>query len=346
MVFSTNFLNRVATASVVTAAVTIGPFFTAIAQAETLNGAGATFPAPLYERYAQEVRKKNPDVSINYQAIGSGGGIRQFIAGTVDFGGSDAAMKDDEIAKVKNGVILVPTAGGAVSVVYNLPGVSNLKLSRKTLPGIFSGQITSWSDPQIKADNPGVNLPSTPIKPVVRADGSGTTFIFTNHLSSISPYFKGRIGANTAPKWTISGALKGKGNPGVANFVKNTQGAIGYVEYTYAVANKLNSAQVQNKQGQFISPSLQTANQALSTVNFPDNFRVFADDPGQGYPIVGLTWIMVYKNYPNAAKGAAVKKFVNWALTDGQNINDDLNYTRIPAPVAQKVIQTVNSNVK
>lgn len=347
MKLSANVLNRVVTASAVTAVVAAGPVFTAIAQqAQTINGAGATFPAPLYERYAREIKKKYPNMGVNYQGVGSGAGIRQFIAGTVDFGASDAAMTDADIAKVSRGAILVPTAGGAVSVVYNVPGVNNLKLSRKTLPGIFSGQIKNWNDPQIKADNPGANLPSQPIKPIVRADSSGTTFILTNHLAAISPYFKGRVGANTAPKWTISNILKGKGNPGVANLVSRTPGSIGYVEYAFALSNKLNSAQIQNKAGQYVAPSLQTANQALSTVNFPDNYRVFVNDPGQGYPIVGLTWLLVYKNYPNAAKGTAVKNFVNWALTDGQQYNDDLNYTRIPAPVANKVIQTVNSNLK
>ncbi|ARV58166.1 phosphate ABC transporter substrate-binding protein PstS [Nostocales cyanobacterium HT-58-2] len=346
MKFSTTVLNRVVSACAVTGVVTFGPIFTAIAQAETINGAGATFPAPLYERYAREVKKKYPDLGVNYQAVGSGAGIRQVISGTVDFGGSDAAMKDEEIAKVKNGVILVPTAGGAVSVVYNIPGVKELKLSRKVLPGIFSGQITNWNDPQIKADNPGVNLPNQPIKAVVRADSSGTSFIFSNHLATISPYFKGRIGASTTPNWTISNVLKGKGNPGVANLVARTPGAIGYVEYQYAQTNKLTSAQVQNKKGEFVAPSLEAANQALSNVSFPDNYRVFVGDPTQGYPIVGLTWLLVYKNYQNPAKGTAVKNFVNWLLTDGQQFNDDLNYTRIPAPVANKVIQTVNSAIK
>jgi phosphate transport system substrate-binding protein len=324
----------------------LSPVLTVIAQAETLNGAGATFPAPLYERYAREVKKKHPDLKVNYQAIGSGGGIRQTINGTVDFGASDAAMKDDEIAKVKNGVILVPTAGGAVSVVYNLPGINKLRLSRKTLPAIFSGKITNWNDAQIKADNPGVNLPNQPIKFVVRADGSGTTFIFTNHLSSIDPYFKGRIGANTAPKWTLPNALRGKGNPGVAALVRNTAGSIGYVEYDYATKNKLKSAEIQNKKGEFVAPSLAGANAALSTVKFPDNYRVFVGDPGQGYPIVGLTWMMVYKKYPTPAKADAVKKWINWVLKDGQQYNDDLNYTKIPGDVVNRVLQTVNSSVK
>jgi phosphate transport system substrate-binding protein len=346
MAFFSTILNRVVATSVITGAVALSPVLTVIAQAETLNGAGATFPAPLYERYAREVKKKHPDLKVNYQAIGSGGGIRQTINGTVDFGASDAAMKDDEIAKVKNGVILVPTAGGAVSVVYNLPGINKLRLSRKTLPAIFSGKITNWNDAQIKADNPGVNLPNQPIKFVVRADGSGTTFIFTNHLSSIDPYFKGRIGANTAPKWTLPNALRGKGNPGVAALVRNTAGSIGYVEYDYATKNKLKSAEIQNKKGEFVAPSLAGANAALSTVKFPDNYRVFVGDPGQGYPIVGLTWMMVYKKYPTPAKADAVKKWINWVLKDGQQYNDDLNYTKIPGDVVNRVLQTVNSSVK
>ncbi|WP_414549435.1 phosphate ABC transporter substrate-binding protein PstS [Anabaena sp. CCY 0017] len=346
MNFPTTILQRAFTTSVITTAVALGSICAAPAQAQTLNGAGATFPAPLYERYAREVRKKFPNMRINYQAIGSGGGIRQTIAGTVDFGGSDAAMTDSDMAKVKNGVILVPTAGGAVSVVYNLPGVNNLRLSRTTLPAIFSGQITNWSDAKIKADNPGVNLPNQPIRFAVRADGSGTTFIFTNHLSSINSYFKGRVGTGTAPKWNLPNVLRGKGNPGVAALVARTPGAIGYVEYSYATQNKLKSAVLQNKAGQFVAPSLQSANAALASVTFPDNFRTFAGDPAQGYPIVGLTWMMVYKQYPNAAKADAVRKWINWVLTDGQKLNAQANYTSIPPAVANRVLQTVNSTVK
>lgn len=346
MIFSTTVLQRVFSTAVLASAVTLTPIFTATAQAQTLNGAGATFPAPLYEAYAREVRKKFPNMRINYQAIGSGGGIRQTIAGTVDFGGSDAAMTDSDMAKVKNGVILVPTAGGAVSVVYNLPGVNNLRLSRRTLPAIFSGQITNWNDAQIRADNPGVNLPNQPIRFAVRADGSGTTFIFTNHLSAISPYFRGRVGAGTAPKWTLPNVLRGKGNPGVAALVARTPGSIGYVEYAYATQNRLRSAAIQNKAGQFVAPSLEAANTALSAVTFPDNFRTFADDPARGYPIVGLTWMMVYRQYPNAAKSAAIRQWINWVLTDGQKLNASLNYTSIPPAVVNRVLQTVNNNVK
>lgn len=345
MSFSINGLNRTVTTSFVTVAVAFSPIFTAIASAVTLNGAGATFPAPLYEKYAREITKSIPDLRINYQGIGSGGGVNQTIAGTVDFGASDAAMSDAEIAKVRQGVILVPTAGGAVSVVYNAPGVNNLKLSRSTLPAIFSGQITNWNDAKIKADNPGVNLPNQPIKTVVRADGSGTSFIFTDHLSAINPYFKGRIGVSKSPNW-LTNSLKGKGNQGVAAIVARTAGSIGYVEYQYAKSSNLKSAELQNKAGQFVAPSLQTANAALSTAQFPSNYRVFVADPGQGYPIVGMTWIMVYKSYKDPAKAQAVKKLVQWILTKGQDINDDLNYTRIPSGVANQVINTVNSSVK
>jgi phosphate transport system substrate-binding protein len=346
MAFLSTILNRVVATSVMTGAVVLSPVLSAIAQAQTLNGAGASFPAPLYERYAREVRKKFPDLKVNYQGIGSGGGIRQTIAGTVDFGGSDAAMKDEEIAKVKNGVILVPTAGGAVSVVYNLPGINKLRLSRATLPDIFSGKITNWNDEKIKADNPRVNLPNLPIKFVVRADSSGTTFIFTNHLSAINGYFKGSIGANTAPKWTLPNVLKGKTNSGVAALVKDTPGSIGYVGFEFATKNNLNSAEVQNKKGEFVAPSLAGANSALSTVTFPNNYRVFVGDPGQGYPIVGLTWMMVYQKYSNPAKAEAVKKWINWVLKDGQQYNDDLNYTKLPSDVVNRVLQTVNSTVK
>ncbi len=345
MAFSATAFRRLVATSAVTAAVAFGPVFTAIAQAVSLTGAGATFPVPLYERYISEFKKKNPDISVSYQGVGSGAGIRQVIAEVVDFGGSDAAMTDSEMGKVKRGVILVPTAGGAVAVVYNLPGISNLKLSRKVLPRIFSGKITRWNDPQIAADNPGVKLPDTEIKTVVRADGSGTTFIFTNHLASINPYFKGRIGVGTAPNWTIN-PIKGRGNPGVAQQVKRTVGSIGYVEYAYAKQNNLTTAAVQNKKGEYVTPSVEAANTALKTVKFPQNFRVFVGDPEDGYPIAGLTWLMVYRQYDTPEKAAAVKKWVEWVLTEGQQLNDDLDYTSIPSSVAQEVISTVKTEVK
>ncbi len=342
MVFSTTNLRRAVSTSVIATTFVFAPFLGAIAQAVTLNGAGATFPAPLYEQYARQVTQKYPDLKVNYQGIGSGGGVKQMIAGTVDFGGSDFAMSDEEIAQVKNGVLLIPTAGGAVSVVFNLPGVNNLRFSREVLSSIFSGRITRWSDPRIGLDNPGVKLPTLPIKTVVRADGSGTTYIFTNHLSAISSYFKGRIGVSKDPKW-LTNSLKGKGNPGVAALVGRTSGAIGYVEYAYAKSNRLTSATIQNKRGEYVAPSLETANQALATVKFPANFRTFIDDPTAGYPIAGLTWIMVYKQYPDAAKAQAVRNWIQWILTDGQKLNAGLDYTSIPADVAARALQSAQT---
>lgn len=340
-------IKRAVTTSVVAAAVALGPIFTAIAQAVTLNGAGATFPEPLYQRYFNQLRSKYPDIQVNYQGIGSGGGIRQLTAGSVDFAGSDTAMTDEEAGKVKNGVLFVPTAGGPVAVVYNLPGVSNLKLSRTVLPAIFGGQITRWNDPKIAADNSGVNLPDLPIRLAVRADSSGTTYIFTNHMSAINPYFKGRINANRAPSWP-GNPLKGKGNPGVAQIVKRTPGTIGYVESTFATTNNLQTALVQSKSGTYVAPTLAEANKALAAVQFnPDHRVTFSKlgDPADGYPITGLTWIMVYKNYQQPGDAAAVKRMVQWILTDGQQLNDDLGYTRIPANVAQQVIRSVDSGV-
>ncbi len=331
--------------TIATVAVSVlGTQFAAVAQV-TLSGAGATFPQPLYERYAREIRKAHPDIKINYQGIGSGGGIKQTISGTVDFGASDAAMTDAEMDKVKGGVLMIPTAGGAVAVSYNLPGVKNLKLSNTVLTGIFTGKITTWNDPQIAKDNTGATLPSTAIKPVVRADSSGTSFIFTNQLSAVSPEFKSAVGANKEPKWSSS-FLKGKGNPGVAGLVKQTPGSIGYIEYEFALKNGLSSAMVQNGSGKYVAPSLKAANQALADLKFPENFRTFDVNSPQGYPIVGMTWLLIPKTQKNPEKAKAIKTMVKWILTSGQQFNDDLNYTSIPSSVAQRAIEAVETGVK
>ncbi len=334
---------RIGTVAAVTVSV-LGSQLAAMADV-TLSGAGATFPQPLYERYAREMRKAHPEIKVNYQGIGSGGGIKQTIAGTVDFGASDAAMTDAEIAKVRGGVILVPTAGGAVSAAYNLPGVKNLKLSNQVLAGIFQGKITTWNDPQIVKDNPSAKLPAGAIKPVVRADGSGTSFIFTNFISSISPEFKAAVGASKEPKWSAS-FLKGKGNPGVAGLVKQTPGAIGYMEYQFAIKNGLSSAMVQNSSSKYVAPSLKAANQALSDVQFPENFRVFDVNSPQGYPIVGLTWLLIPKTHKDPNKAKAIKTMVKWMLTDGQQFNSALNYTSIPSSVAARAIEAVDAGLK
>jgi phosphate transport system substrate-binding protein len=311
----------------------------------TLSGAGATFPQPLYERYSKEIKKDRPDLKINYQGIGSGGGVKQTIAGTVDFGASDAAMTDEEIGKVPGGVLMIPTAGGAVSVVYNLAGVENLKLSNPVLAGIFTNKITTWNDPQIAKDNPGAKLPTGSIKPVVRADGSGTSFIFSNHVSSINPEFKASVGASKEPKWPAT-FLKGKGNPGVASLVKQTPGSIGYVEYEVALKNKLTAASVQNGSGEYIAPTPKTASEALSDVKFPENFRVFDVNSPKGYPIVGLTWLLIPKTQKDPAKSQAIKGMVKWILTTGQKFNQELNYTSIPSSVATRAIAAVDNGLK
>ena len=311
----------------------------------TLSGAGSTFAQPLYEKYSKEIKKDLPTIKINYQGIGSGGGVKQTIAGTVDFGASDAAMTDEEIGKVPSGVLMIPTAGGAVSVAYNLAGVENLKLSNPVLAGIFTGKITTWNDPQIAKDNPGAKLPTGTIKPVVRADGSGTSFIFSNHISSISPEFKTAVGASKDPKWSAT-FLKGKGNPGVASLVKQTPGSIGYVEYAVALKNQLASASVQNGSGVYVAPSPKTATEALANVKFPDNFRVFDVNSAQGYPIVGLTWLLIPKANKDAAKAKATKEMVKWMLTTGQKFNPELNYTPIPTEVATRAIAAVDAGVK
>lgn len=336
------------TASAIAGAVLLGSVVESLAQTVTLNGAGATFPEPLYQRYFSEMRKGSQPVQVNYQGIGSGGGIKQLTAGSVDFAGSDTALTDAEASKIKNGVLYVPTAGGPVAVVYNLPGVSNLKLSRKVLPAIFSGQITKWNDPKIAADNAGAKLPNSQIRLAVRADSSGTSYIFTNALSSMDAYFKGKIGPNKSPKWPGK-PVSGKGNPGVAQIVKRTQGSIGYVEASFAANNQLQSALVQNSKGAYVAPTLAEANKALNAVQFnPDHRVTFSKlgNPGDGYPITGLTWLMVYKNYTQPGDAAAVKRMVQWIMTDGQQLNGNLGYTRIPQGVASKVVQNVNSGVK
>lgn len=307
--------------------------------AVTLNGSGATFPKPLYDRYFSQMRSAN-QITVNYEGTGSGAGIKALITGTVDFAGSDALMTPAQIAEVKRGVIAVPTAGGAVAVVYNLPGVTNLRLNKDAMNGIFEGKITRWNDAKIAGiSGQAKNLPNTPIRVAVRADSSGTTFIFANHLQATGSSIK----ASSQPSWPGS-PVRGPGNPGVAALVKNTAGAIGYVQDTFARQNNLQTAFIQNKAGRFVEPSLAEAEKALAGETFPADFRLVEGNPNDGYPIVGLTWLLIYKQYP-AAKAEAIKKMVNWVMTTGQGINKQLEFTQIPSATAQKVVQTVNQTV-
>ena len=304
--------------------------------AQQLSGAGASFPAPLYQRWSAEFHKKNPDVQVNYQSVGSGAGVKNFTQGVVDFGASDAAMTDEEIAKVPQGVVLLPATAGSVVLAYNLPGITDLKIGRETLAGIFLGKITKWNDPAIAAENPGVDLPALPVNVAYRSDGSGTTFIFTQHLAAVSPEFDEQVGADKSVTFPVG--IGGKGNEGVTALVKQTPGTIGYVEYGYAKNNGLSMASIQNKSGKFVAPTAQSGASALASVDLPENLRAWPVDPaGEGdYPITSFTWLLLYKKYGDAAKLKALKEFVTYGLTEGQSLADELGYIPLPESVVTK----------
>jgi phosphate transport system substrate-binding protein len=305
--------------------------------ATQLQGAGATFPAPLYQRWIAEFTKANPDIQINYQGIGSGAGIKQFTQGLVTFGASDAAMTDDEIAKVKQGVVLLPATAGSIVLAYNLPGIENLKLSREAYAGIFLGKVTKWNDPIIARSNPGVKLPDLPITACERSDGSGTNFVFTQHLSTISPEFNDKVGKGTTVTWPTG--VAGKGNDGVTALIKQTPGAIGYVEYGYAINNKLAFAELQNKAGEYVKATPESGAATLSATKFPSTvLRAWPEDPdGKGnYPIATFTWLLLNKTGNDKTKLDALKKFVTYGLSDGQKLATDLGYIPLPADIVAK----------
>ncbi len=308
------------------------------ASAQTkLNGAGATFPAPLYQRWIAEFTKANPNVQINYQAVGSGTGITNFTQGIVNFAGSDAAMTDEQIAKVKQGVVLIPATAGSIVLAYNLPGVESLKLSREAYSGIFVGKITKWNDPAIAKANEGVKLPDTAITVCERSDGSGTTFVFTKHLSAISPDFNTQVGQGTTVTWPTG--VAGKGNDGVTALIKQTPGAIGYVEYGYAKNNKLTFAQLQNKSGAFVAATAESGAATLNSTQFPSEIlRAWPSDPDakDAYPISTFTWLLLYKKYDNKEALDVLKKFVTYGLSDGQKFAGELGYIPLPKEVAAK----------
>jgi len=311
----------------------------------TLNASGATFPAPLYGRWFAEYNTLHPDARINYQGIGSGAGIKQFTGGLTDFGASDAAMSDAEIAAVKDGgVVLLPMTAGSIVLSYNLPGVTgSVQLPRDVYPAIFLGEITKWNDPKIVAANPGVSLPDLPITVAYRADGSGTTYNFTNHLAAISPDFKTKVGSGKTVKFPVG--VGGKGNDGVAALIKQTPGTIGYVEYGYAMKTKLAMATLQNQAGKFVAPTSESGSAALGQVELPANLRAFVTDPaGDGsYPIVTFTWWLCHVQYTKPGVADAIKALAAWGLTDGQKLAPDLGYLPLPASVVEKVQAAVNT---
>jgi phosphate transport system substrate-binding protein len=302
-----------------------------------LQGAGASFPAPLYTKWFKAYSAAHAGAQIDYQSVGSGSGVKSVIDKTVDFGASDAAMSPEEMAKVDVGVQLLPMTAGGIVLAYNVEGVSELKLSRKAYVGIFMGTVTKWNDPLIASANPGAKLPESPINVIVRADSSGTTFVFTKHLSTISEDFAKSPGTNKMPNWAVG--TKSKGNEGITASLKSTPGSIGYVEYGYAKSQGLTMAELENKSGAFVPPSIAAQQSALAGVTMPADLIAWASDPDgkESYPIVTYTWMICYKKYTDAAKATALKDLIKYCLTEGQKESESLGYIPLPASVVSKV---------
>ena len=317
------------------------------AGAETLiNGAGATFPYPLYSKWFSEYAKIDPSVKFNYQSIGSGGGIKQITAQTVDFGASDKFLSDEELKAAPGKLLHIPTVMGAVVVTYNIPGApKGLKLKSEDVADIFLGKITMWNDPRIADDNPGVKLPNTPIIVVHRSDGSGTTSIFTDFLSGVNQEWAQKVGKGASVKWPIG--LGGKGNEGVAGQIKTTANSIGYVELAYAFENKLSYATLKNKSGSWVEPSIQTTSAAAAAAvkHMPADYRIsLVNQPGKdAYPIVGFTWLLVYEKQKDAVKGKKLVEFLNWSLRNGQKMAAPLLYAPLPESVKKMVEKTIKT---
>lgn len=301
-----------------------------------LSGAGSSFAAPFIQRSAADFAKMDSTVQVNYQSVGSGAGIKQFTQGTVDFGASDAAMTDEQIAQVPGGVAMIPETAGTIVLAYNLPGIPSLKLSREAFTGIYLGTVIKWNDPLITKDNPGVDLPDLAINVAYRSDGSGTTFVFTKHLAAASPAFNEKIGSGTAVSFPVG--VGGKGNEGVTALIKQTPGSIGYVEFGYAEGNKLPMATLENKSGNFIVPTIESGIATLANVEMPANLRIWPADPtgAEDYPIATFTWLLLRKDNPDKTKVEALKKFVEFALTDAQKNAVSLGYIPLPDKVVAK----------
>jgi phosphate transport system substrate-binding protein len=315
----------------------------------SLTGAGATFPYPMYSKWFNEYHKKDPNIEINYQSIGSGGGIRQVTEGTVDFGASDGPMTDEQLKAYqdKHGfpVLHFPTVLGGVVPTYNIPGVSaELKFTPEALAGIYLGKITKWNDPAITGPNPGVSLPGNDIVVIHRSDGSGTSYIWTDYLSRVSSEWKDKVGKSTSVNWPVG--LGGKGNEGVSGLVKQTPNSVGYVELIYAIQNTMPYGSVRNSSGVFIRADLAsvTAAAAGAAKNMPADFRVsITDAPGKtAYPISSFTWLLIPSKFPDASKRNAVKGFVKWMLADGQNYTEALSYAKLPKEVVEKELKALN----
>ena len=317
------------------------------AQEASLSGAGASFPAPLYQRWFSEYNQLNPGVQISYQSVGSGAGVEQYLQGTVDFGATDAPLTEEERATFQEtygqAPIQVPMTAGSVVFAYNLPGVDNLMLPRDTYCSVVNGEITNWSDPAIAEANPDASLPDTPITWIHRSDGSGTTFLFTNHISAACPNWQG--GAAKTVEWPTG--IGAKGNEGISAQVLQTEGGIGYVEYAYAKENGISAATIENQSGNMIAPSPEAASLVFQGETIPEDFALTVPDPTnpEAYPIAGLTWLLLYPEYDDPAKAQALQDVVSWALESGDEYAQQLGYIPLPQDVEQRVVETIQQNV-
>ena len=315
------------------------------AQAQLINGAGSSFDYPAFTKWFEAYGAKDSVVHFNYQSVGSGAGQQQLLKQTVDFGASDAPMTDENMAKAPGKILHIPVVAGGVAITYNLPDSPKLKLDSDTIANIYLGNIKTWNDAKIAALNPGVKLPGLAIIPVHRSDGSGTTFIFSDYLSSVNPAWADTVGKGTAVKWPAGIGLGAKGSEGLAGQVKQISGAFGYVELAYADKNKMPYADVKNAAGQFISPAPASVSAALATAKVPDDFRFsMVNAPGEtAYPIAGPSWVLVYQHQKNADNGKKLVAFLKWAVTDGQKLTSEMDYAPLPEEVQKRELQLINS---
>ncbi len=307
-----------------------------------INGAGATFPYPIYSKWFDEYSRVDPSVRFNYQSIGSGGGQKQILEGTVDFGATDGPMSDQNLAKAPRKLLHIPTVAGADVVTYNLPGKPQIKLDGPMIADIFLGNITKWNDSRLAAANPGVSLPDSDIVVVHRAEASGTTYIFVDYLSSVSPAWEKAVGRGAAVKWPVG--LGSKGNEGVTGQIEQMPGAIGYVELVYAVQNNLPFASVKNSSGHYIVPSISSVTAALATAQIPDDFRFsIVNPPGEdAYSIAGTTWLLVYQKQTNPEKGKKIVEFLKWAMNEGEQMAPPLLYAPLPPRLIKRVLAEID----
>jgi phosphate transport system substrate-binding protein len=313
------------------------------ASAQLINGAGSSFDNPAFTTWFDAYAKKDMASRFNYQSVGSGAGIKSLVDQTVDFGASDAPMTDEAMAKAPGKILHIPIVAGSVAITYNLPGNPKLKLDADTLAGIFLGKITKWNDAKLAALNPGVKLPDTSIVVVHRSDGSGTSFIFTDYLSVVSPEWASRVGKNTAVKWPAG--IGGKGSEGVAGQVKQLPGAIGYVEQSYADSNKLPVAELKNAAGEFVAPSADAASAAMAAAKIPDDFRFsMVNAPGaRAYPIAGASWVLIYQKQSKPEIGRKLIAFLKWAITEGQTLTPALSYAPLPKNVQERELKLLDT---